>query len=369
MSFHCGIVGLPNVGKSTLFNALTQTQSAEAANYPFCTIEPNIGRVAIPDKRITDLAKIYPSEKIIPAQMEFVDIAGLVKGASKGEGLGNQFLGHIRAVDAIAHVVRCFADSDIIHVAGNINPLSDIETIRTELLLSDLESLQKRKDNMEKKIRAHDKEATAQMPLLTSLLKLAEGGDDMASGWRAMKPSPDDMAAVQQWQLLSLKPMMLICNVAEGEVTTGNAMSKQVEDFGKKNNIPVVIISAKIESEIAMLAEPDRVEFLQTLGLHETGLSHIIRIGYQLLDRISFFTVGPKEARSWSVKQHSTAQEAAGTIHTDFARGFIAAETINYQDLLTIGSEAKAKELGKIRLEGKTYIVQDGDVFHFRFAV
>ncbi|MDI9314231.1 MAG: redox-regulated ATPase YchF [Hydrotalea sp.] len=369
MSFHCGIVGLPNVGKSTLFNALTQTQSAEAANYPFCTIEPNIGRVAVPDKRLTNLAKIYPSDKIIPAQMEFVDIAGLVKGASKGEGLGNQFLGHIRAVDAIAHVVRCFEDGDIVHVSGAINPLSDVETIRTELLLSDLEALQKRKDNMEKKVRAQDKDAVAQMPLLLALLKLAEAGDDLAGGFRAMKPSAEDMAAVQGWQLLSLKPMMLICNVAEGEVATGNAMSKQVEDFGKKNNIPVVIISAKIESEIAMLAEDERAEFLQTLGLHETGLSHIIRIGYQLLDRISFFTVGPKEARSWSVKKNSTAQEAAGTIHTDFARGFIAAETINYQDLLDIGSEAKAKELGKIRLEGKSYIVQDGDVFHFRFAV
>ncbi len=369
MSFHCGIVGLPNVGKSTLFNALTQTQSAEAANYPFCTIEPNVGRVAVPDDRLTALAQLYPSQKIIPAQMEFVDIAGLVKGASKGEGLGNQFLGHIRAVDAIAQVVRCFTDGNITHVAGKIDPLSDFETIRIELLLSDLEALLKRKDNMEKKARAQDKDTLAQMPLLHKLLALAEAGDDMLKGVKAMNLSPEQMAVLQTWQLLSLKPTMLICNVAEDEVTQGNALSKQVQDYGKQHNIPVAIISAKIESEIAMLPTADRIEFLQTLGLEETGLSQIIRLGYQLLDRLSFFTVGPKEARGWSIQKGSTAQEAAGTIHTDFARGFIAAETINYRDLLDLGSEALAKEQGKIRLEGKNYLVQDGDVFHFRFAV
>ncbi|MGI9462083.1 MAG: redox-regulated ATPase YchF [Alphaproteobacteria bacterium] len=369
MSFHCGIIGLPNVGKSTLFNALTETQAAEAANYPFCTIEPNIGRVAVPDERLMKLAKLHPSQKIVPTQMEFVDIAGLVKGASQGEGLGNQFLGHIRTVDAIAQVVRCFTDDDISHVAGKIDPLSDYETIRTELLLADLQSLTKQKDAMEKKIRLQDKNAITQIPLLLRLLKLAEGGDDMAKALRGMALSPDEMAVISHWQLLSLKPMMLICNVAEQDIIKGNSVSHAMEEFGKKNSMAVVKISAKIESEIAMLPIDERFLFLKTLELHETGLSQIIRHGYQLLDLVSFFTIGEKEARSWSIKKGATAQQAAGSIHSDFARGFIAAETIHYQDLLDIGSETTAKELGKIRLEGKNYIVQDGDVFHFRFSV
>lgn len=369
MSFHCGIVGLPNVGKSTLFNALTQTQAAEAANYPFCTIEPNIGRVAVPDARLTALQQLYHSAKVIPAQMEFVDIAGLVKGAAQGEGLGNQFLGHIRGVDAVAQVVRCFEDSDITHVSGRVDPINDIATINTELLLADIEWLEKRKASLEKKAKGGDEMATVELAMAEKILPLLSNSDNARQAVTALQLSKEASVRLDQWPLLSLKPMMLVCNLSEAEVAKGNDMSRAVVDYAKKNNLGVALVSAKIEAEIALLPVADQADYLTTVGLSETGLKQIIRLGYRLLDRLSFFTAGPKETRGWSVNRGATAQEAAGTIHTDFARGFIAAETIHIDDLIAVGSEQKAKEQGKVRLEGKNYIVQDGDVFHFRFAV
>lgn len=366
MGFNCGIVGLPNVGKSTLFNALTNTAAAEAANYPFCTIEPNIGRVGVPDERLQTIAKIGQSAQIIPTQLEFVDIAGLVRGASKGEGLGNQFLSHIREVDAIVHVLRCFEDDDITHVDGKIDPISDAETIETELILADLESLEKRIPNLEKKVRGKDKEAIMQMDLSKRALEV------LGQGERAIKTeiSPDEAKAFKGLQLLTSKPIMYACNVGENEIMEGNSVTAKVEERAKKENVPCVLISAQIEAEIANLpSQEEKQEFLDSLGLPETGLNRIIRSGQTLLNLITYFTVGPKEARAWTVRKGAKAPEAAGVIHTDFEKGFIRAETVAYNDFVNCNGEQGAKDAGKLRLEGKDYIVQDGDVMHFRFNV
>lgn len=366
MGFNCGIVGLPNVGKSTLFNALTNTAAAEAANYPFCTIEPNIGRVGVPDERLQTIAKIGQSAQIIPTQLEFVDIAGLVRGASKGEGLGNQFLSHIREVDAIVHVLRCFEDDDITHVDGKIDPISDAETIETELILADLESLEKRIPNLEKKVRGKDKEAIMQMDLSKRALEV------LGQGERAIKTeiSPDEAKAFKGLQLLTSKPIMYACNVGENEIMEGNSVTAKVEEHAKKENVPCVLISAQIEAEIANLpSQEEKQEFLDSLGLPETGLNRIIRSGQTLLNLITYFTVGPKEARAWTVRKGAKAPEAAGVIHTDFEKGFIRAETVAYNDFVNCNGEQGAKDAGKLRLEGKDYIVQDGDVMHFRFNV
>lgn len=366
MGFNCGIVGLPNVGKSTLFNALTNTAAAEAANYPFCTIEPNIGRVGVPDERLQTIAKIGQSAQIIPTQLEFVDIAGLVRGASKGEGLGNQFLSHIREVDAIVHVLRCFEDDDITHVDGKIDPISDAETIETELILADLESLEKRIPNLEKKVRGKDKEAIMQMDLSKRALEV------LGQGERAIKTeiSPDEAKAFKGLQLLTSKPIMYACNVGENEIMEGNSVTAKVEEHAKKENVPCVLISAQIEAEIANLpSQEEKQEFLDSLGLPETGLNRIIRSGQTLLNLITYFTVGPKEARAWTVRKGAKAPEAAGVIHTDFEKGFIRAETVAYNDFVNCNGEQGAKDAGKLRLEGKDYIVQDGDIMHFRFNV
>lgn len=366
MGFNCGIVGLPNVGKSTLFNALTNTASAEAANYPFCTIEPNIGRVGVPDERLQVTAKIGGSAQIIPTQLEFVDIAGLVRGASKGEGLGNQFLSHIREVDAIVHVLRCFEDDDITHVEGKIDPIRDAETIETELILADLDSLEKRLPNLEKKARGKDKEALLQIELVKRALEV------LGKGERAIKTevAPEEQKAFKGLQLLTSKPIMYVCNVAEHEVLEGNAISAKVMAKAAAEHLPCVLISAKIEAEIATLeTDAEKREFLDSLGLPETGLNRIIKSGHQLLELITFFTVGPKEARAWTVRKGAKAPEAAGVIHTDFEKGFIRAETIAYADFVACNGEQGAKDSGKMRLEGKEYTVQDGDIMHFRFNV
>lgn len=364
MGFNCGIVGLPNVGKSTLFNALLSTQAAEAANYPFCTIEPNVGRVAVPDERLDKLAAIAGSANIIPTQLEFVDIAGLVRGASKGEGLGNQFLAHIREVDAIIYMLRCFEDGDITHVEGRIDPLSDSEIIETELVLADLESLEKRLPAMQKKMRG-DKEAAAAVEIMEKLLKVVSEG----KAARAYTPKDADEAKqIRNLQLLTTKPVLYVCNVEEASAATGNKYSQAVIDRVK--GAPVVIISAKIESEVAQLgSEAEKQEFLADLGLKETGLKRLIHAGHALLGLITYFTVGPKEARAWTVHKGSVAPQAAGVIHTDFEKGFIRAECIAYDDYITCKGESGAKEAGKFRLEGKEYVVQDGDVLHFRFNV
>ena len=367
MGFNCGIVGLPNVGKSTLFNALTQTQAAESANYPFCTIEPNTGKVSVPDPRLFKLAELANSEKTIPTQLEFVDIAGLVKGASKGEGLGNQFLGNIREVDAICHVLRCFEDGDITHVEGSVDPIRDAETIETELMISDMESLEKRIANMGKRLRGGDKDAKAEMELMEAALKLLQDGKPA----RMLDVAEEERPRFRSLQLLTSKPVLYICNVEEDSAATGNALSEKVARMAADQGAGSVHISAAIESEVAQLEddEEEKQEFLADLGLEETGLARVIRAGYELLDQITFFTVGPKEARAWNVKKGAKAPQAAGVIHTDFERGFIAAETAAYDDYAAAGSEAALKETGKMRLEGRDYLVKDGDVFHFRFNV
>ncbi len=366
MSLKCGIVGLPNVGKSTLFNALTQTMQAEAANYPFCTIDANIGRVAVPDERLNKLAKIAKSQEIIKTQIDFVDIAGLVKGASKGEGLGNQFLGNIKEVDCILNVVRCFDDSDITHVEGSIDPIRDIELIQTELILADLESLEKRLPNIEKKAKNGDKVMIVQASIIKKVLDVLNRGE-MAINTEISK---DEEKEFKMLQLLTSKKQFFVCNVAENDINTGNNYTKIVEEYCKKNNYIYTIISAKIEAEIANLeTEEEKNEFLETLGLEEKGLDKIIKIAYKLLDLISFFTVGPKETHSWTVKIGSVAPQAAGVIHTDFEKGFIKAETIGYEDYIKYNGEEGCKNAGRLRLEGKDYIVKDGDIFHFRFNV
>jgi len=362
MGFKCGIVGLPNVGKSTLFNALTETAAAQAANYPFCTIEPNIGNVAVPDDRLEKLAAIASSKKIIATQLAFVDIAGLVRGASKGEGLGNQFLGNIREVDAIVHVLRCFEDDDIQHVENKVDPVADAETVETELLLADLESLEKRVPAFAKKAAQGDKEAKIAASVLGQALDLLREGKPA----RLTEPKDDEEARVLRTaQLLTSKPVLYVCNVDEGSAANGNAFSEKVFAKAAAEGAQAVVVSAAIESELVTMDMADRLEFLEEMGLHETGLARVIRAGYELLHLITFFTVGPQEARAWTVHQGATAPEAAGEIHSDFQKGFIRAETIAYDDYVTLGGEAKAREAGKLRAEGKAYVVHDGDVMHF----
>ena len=366
MGFKCGIVGLPNVGKSTLFNALTETAAAQAANFPFCTIEPNVGNVAVPDPRLDKIADIAKSAKIVPTQLAFVDIAGLVAGASKGEGLGNQFLANIREVDAIVHVLRCFENDDITHVAGRVDPVADAETVDTELMLADVESLERRVPTAEKKAAQGDKEAKIQASVLGQALKLLQEGKPA----RLTQPKDVEEARVlRQAQLLTAKPVLYVCNVAEEEAARGNEHSEAVRKKADAEGAEVVVISAAIEAEIAQMEPEDRPEFLSELGLEETGLTRIINAGYSLLDLITFFTAGPKEARAWTTPKGATAPNAAGEIHTDFEKGFIRAETIAYDDFVALGGEQAAKDAGKLRLEGKEYLVKDGDVMHFRFNV
>ena len=364
MGFTCGIVGLPNVGKSTLFNALTATQAAEAANYPFCTIEPNVGRVSVPDHRLDVLAKIAGSAKIIPTQLEFVDIAGLVQGASKGEGLGNQFLGNIRQVDAIVHVLRCF-EGEVTHVEGTVDPIRDAEIVETELMLADLESLEKRVDAAVKKAKGGDKEAKALVDAAAPALEALRAGKPA----RAAKIPKELEPTFKQLQLLTAKPVLYVCNVEEASAADGNAHSAKVAAMAKAQGAETVVISAAIEAEVAQLDPAEKQEFLASLGLTEPGLARVIRAGYKLLDLITFFTVGPKEARAWTVHRGAKAPEAAGVIHTDFERGFIRGETIAYDDYVACNGEQGAKEKGLMRAEGKDYVVKDGDIFHFRFNV
>ncbi len=366
MGFKCGIVGLPNVGKSTLFNALTETQAAQAANYPFCTIEPNVGQVGVPDPRLDKLAEIASSQKIIPTQLSFVDIAGLVRGASKGEGLGNQFLGNIREVDAIVHVLRCFENDDIQHVDNRVDPISDAETVETELMLSDLESLEKRVPAAQKKAAQGDKEAKATASVLGQALEMLREGKPA----RLTEPKDDDEARFfAQAQLITAKPVLYVCNVEEESAATGNAFSEKVFAKAKAEGATAVIVSAAIEADLVGMDNDERTEFLSELGLKETGLARIIRAGYDLLGLLTFFTVGPKEARAWTINRGSKAPQAAGAIHSDFERGFIRAETIAYDDYVSLGGEAPARDAGKLRQEGKEYVVKDGDVLHFKFNV
>ena len=366
MGFNCGIVGLPNVGKSTLFNALTESAAADAANYPFCTIEPNTGRVAVPDPRLDRLAAIAQSAQILPTQLEFVDIAGLVRGASKGEGLGNQFLGNIREVDAIAHVLRCFDDENITHVDGDIDPIRDADTVDTELMLSDLDSLEKRMANLVKKARGQDKDAKAMLALME---KLYQGLSDGKPARAIEGLTEAEQAIIPSMQLITAKPVLYVCNVEEGDAATGNALTERVAERAASEGAAYVIVSAAIESEIIALDESEKAEFLSDLGLEEAGLARLIRAGYGLLDLLTFFTAGPKEARAWTVRAGAKAPQAAGVIHTDFERGFIRAETISYDDYIACNGEAGAREAGKLRVEGSDYDVVDGDVFHFRFNV
>ncbi|MCE2927751.1 MAG: redox-regulated ATPase YchF [Rickettsiales bacterium] len=365
MGFKCGIVGLPNVGKSTLFNALLSTMQAEAANYPFCTIEPNVGRVSVPDERIGKLAAIASSAQIIPTQLEFVDIAGLVRGASKGEGLGNQFLSHIREVDAIIYVLRCFEDGNITHVEGSVDPLRDADIIETELVLADMDSLEKRLPNLQKKGRGGDKESAAQVAMIERALAVVNQGKPARL---TEANNADEKKILRELQLLTTKPVMYVANVDEGSAASGNVLSQKVMEMAAARKAPAVVISARIEAEISMLeTEAEKQDFLGSIGLKETGLARIIRAGYGLLDLITYFTVGPKEARAWTIIKGTAAPAAAGVIHTDFEKGFIRAETIAYNDYIAGKGEAGAKEAGKFRLEGKDYVVQDGDVLHFRF--
>ena len=363
MGFKCGIVGLPNVGKSTLFNALTQTAAAQAANYPFCTIEPNVGEVAVPEPRLEQLARIAKSKEIIPARMSFVDIAGLVKGASQGEGLGNQFLANIRETDAIVYVCRCFEDGDVTHVAGRIDPLADLEVVETELMLADLESLEKRRPNVEKKAKGGDKDAKETLAAIDLARVELEAGRPA----RCAKVAADQEKAWRMLQLITAKPVLFAANVDEASAAAGNALSAVVEARAKAESAQFVAISAKIEAELALLPPEERIEFLAELGLEEPGLNRMIRAGYTLLGLQTYFTAGPKEARAWTIHKGDTAPQAAGVIHTDFEKGFIRAETIPYEEYVRCNGEVGAKEAGKMRLEGKEYVVQDGDVMHFRF--
>jgi GTP-binding protein YchF len=365
MGFKCGIVGLPNVGKSTLFNALTRTAAAQAANYPFCTIEPNVGDVAVPEPRLAKLAEIAGSKEIIPSRLQFVDIAGLVRGASQGEGLGNQFLANIREVDAVAYVLRCFEDGDVTHVEGRVDPVSDFETVETELMLADLESLEKRRPNLEKKAKTADKAAKGQLVLVDlALAELREGRparkaavpEDQGRAWRGL-------------QLLTTKPVLFVANVGEEDAAKGNAHAEAVARRAEEEGAVFVMISARIEAELATLGDEESAEYLRELGLEEPGLDRLIRAGYDLLGLQTYFTAGPKEARAWTVRRGAKAPEAAGVIHTDFERSFIRAETISYDDYVSLGGEAGAKEAGRQRIEGKDYVVHDGDVIHFRFNV
>jgi GTP-binding protein YchF len=366
MGFNCGIVGLPNVGKSTLFNALTATAMAESANYPFCTIEPNAGRVAVPDARLGALAALAKSASIVPTYLEFVDIAGLVRGASQGEGLGNKFLSHIREVDAVCHVLRCFEDGGITHVEGGVDPIRDAEIVETELLIADLEATERRLETTEKRARGGDKEARAQLPLLEPVADALRDG----RAARTVAVAEDQQRAFRQLHLLTAKPVLYVCNVDEESAADGNAYTAAVADMAAANGAGVVVVSAAIEAEVAQLDyAAERLEFLQGLGLSETGLARVIRAGYDLLELITFFTVGPKETRAWTVSRGDTAWDAAGRIHTDFQKGFIRAETIGYDDYIANGGEAGAKEAGRMRQEGRDYVVADGDVMLFRFNV
>ena len=365
MGFKCGIIGLPNVGKSTLFNALTETATAEAANYPFCTIEPNTGIVAVPDSRLKLLSELAKSQKIIPAQMQFVDIAGLVSGASKGEGLGNKFLSHIREVDALVHVLRCFEDADITHVANSIDPLRDAEIIETELMLADLESLDRQIQNLSKKAKSNDVDAKNDLLLMKELSVFLSDGKPI----RLADFTLDKIKRIKNFNLLTSKPVLYACNVNENDAAKGNNFTKTIFDKAGVENCDAVIISGSIEAEIAMLDDNEKNEFLKDLDLKESGLSRLIKTGFRLLDLITFFTIGPKESRAWTLKNNSTAPEAAGIIHTDFQKGFIRAETISCDDYLNLKSEQAAKDAGRMRVEGADYVVKDGDVFHFRFNV
>lgn len=365
MGFKCGIVGLPNVGKSTLFNALTQTAAAQAANFPFCTIEPNVGDVAVPDERLDTLAAINQSAQTLPTRLTFVDIAGLVKGASQGEGLGNQFLANIREVDAIAYVLRCFEDENVTHVEGRIDPLADAETVETELMLADLESLEKRVPGLEKKIKGNDKEAKATLAMIERTLPLLREGKPARDV--ELADDVEERKLFKGLNLLTSKPVLYVCNVEEEHAADGNAYSDRVADYAKEVGAVAVVISAKIEAEISQLEDEERDMFLEELGLEEPGLNRLIRAGYNLLDLITYFTSGPKETRAWTITEGTQAPAAAGVIHTDFEKGFIRAETIAYDDFVACNGESGAKEAGKLRLEGKDYTVKDGDVLHFRF--